>query len=187
MHIIGHIYNLVAFTLPGRRFHKIAYRLQDLPVRLNLLNDRRKELQTEIVTICRSSDACRECGGLCCRGQYNHFTAIDFLVREFSDNPIREFGSIQKIESLIDLFRHRIVSALRRNRRYVPKDVNTRCPNLGANGCSLDPENRPIRCVIWTCGLFIDSLSGRDLSRLAALTNELTRISLDVARIRDRV
>jgi hypothetical protein len=185
VHILRRINNLFSFTFPGRRFQKTAYRLQDLPVRLNALNERRKKLQAEIITISHSSDACRECGGLCCRGQYNHFTAIDYIIREFSDNPIKQIGPLQKIEPLIVLFRNRIVYALRRNRRYVPKDVNTRCPDLGANGCSFDPENRPIRCVIWTCGLFLNSLSGHDLSRLAALTKELTEISLEAARIID--
>ena len=83
---------LTGYTLPGRRFHRLAYSLQDTKSKMQDLNSRRQRLQREIVELCAPVSICRTCAGLCCQGKYNHFTMVDHLVRMFSDNPVMDFG-----------------------------------------------------------------------------------------------
>jgi hypothetical protein len=173
------------FTLPTRLFHMSAYNLQALPSKLNVLDDNRRQLQKEIVALCRETDVCLQCQGLCCRGNYNHFTTIDYWIRRFSDKPIDEYGDLPRIEPIASLFWNRIVAFM-----SLAPDFNvtdTKCPNLLPSGCALQPEDRPIRCVIWTCRTFKNVLSTSALRRLKTLTRKLVAISSEVAETFNKV
>lgn len=169
--------NFIAFNLPNRNYYKNAYTLQNLYVRLSVNNDRRRELQKEIVTLCRKSNACLECQGLCCRGNYNHFTIIDYVMRSASDQPITEYGSVTRLKPWMETLANKIRSLINKEQHYVPKETGTRCPNLGPEGCIFTSENRPVLCVLWTCKFFRNSLNDEDLSKLELLTKELTKIT----------
>jgi hypothetical protein len=166
-------------TIPNRRFHKSACNLQTLPSRLNGLNDKRKELQKETINLCRETDTCLRCQGLCCRGNYNHFTAIDYWIRRFSDKPIDEYEDLPRLEPVTSLLWNRIVTLTARPSN--PKVSESKCPNLLSTGCALQPKDRPIRCVMWTCRTFRGVLPMSALRKLRTLTRELVAISSEVA------
>ena len=166
-------------TIPNRRFHKSACNLQTLPSRLNKLNDKRKQLQKETVALCKETDECLRCQGLCCRGNYNHFTTIDYWIRRFSDKPIDEYGDLPRLEPITSLLSNRI--AMLTARPSSSDATNTGCPNLLSTGCALQPEDRPIRCVMWTCRTFRAALPTSTLRKPRTLTRELVAISSEVA------
>jgi len=163
----------------------LAYGLQPLPSKLNNLNDNRRRLQKEIIALCEGTDVCLQCQGLCCRGNYNHFTTIDYWIRRFSDRPIDEYGSLPKQEPIAVLLWNRIVAF--NAPQFNSNATNTKCPNLLPTGCDLQPEDRPIRCAIWTCRAFRDTLPASTMRKLKTLTQELVAISSEVAETFNKI
>jgi hypothetical protein len=51
----------------------------------------------------------------------------------------------------------------------------------------LQPEDRPIRCVIWVCRTFGDSLPISTLRKIRSMTRKLCAISSEVAEIFNKV
>ena len=167
-------------------FLKLAYKKQHVVADLRDLNERRRDIQREIIALSSTSDACKICPTSCCRGNYNHFTVVDHIIRMFSDNPVREFAEIQKKPpSLLDLAfekmtKSRLSSNDSRALSFAPSPASASvagCPDCTPTGCAFMAEDRPIRCVIYTCRAFRRSFSGADIQKIGALTKELSLIS----------
>lgn len=174
------------FHGPLRYYDGTCYRLNNLAAQLNRLNERRKSIQREIIALSEGNQACAECQGLCCKGDYDHFTAIDYLVRRFSNNPIEQYGGIWKRDSIL----LRVWKEIRRpgKRDMVLSDAgNTGCINQTDFGCSLKQEDRPIRCILWTCKAYRKSLSRENLFRIGLLTKELVSLCSEVSKIFMRI
>ncbi len=171
------------FHKPDTVFLNLSYKLQQLPSQLLALDDRRKKVQIEILSLSAKTDICRTCPKSCCRGNYNHFTMVDFIIRIFSDLPINEIGMVNRPSSLFS-------SALIKYGFFKPQkqagmiqQLGSRCPNLTQIGCSLSPEARPIRCVIYTCRSFRQSLPPDVIIKIGALTKELSSIAVQAVNL----
>jgi len=169
------------FHAPERRFHSLSFELLTISSRMNALNDKRKKIQRKIIELGEGSRACQLCQGKCCGGNYDHFTAVDYIMRIFSDNPIKSYGDLWKPKSFISIVLNRM--------GYWKKTINsskqplTRCPNLEETGCNLSAEERPIRCILWTCHDFRDSLQHEKLIEIGSCERELEKISRDAIKI----
>lgn len=162
------------FNMPERRFHQLSYRFADLAVLLNSLDDRRRVLQRDISLLGNDTDECRVCPGRCCRGDYCHFTVIDYLIRMFSDRPVPGYGGIWKPDPLIDIVLGKGAPV---SRAAGGPLLDTKCPELGDTGCRLEAADRPIRCILWTCRAFRESLPPATLESMSKLTEELGSLS----------
>jgi hypothetical protein len=180
---------IIKYAIPSRQFYLLAFRRQDARSKIERLNTRRQQIQRSILEICSHTDVCQKCGGFCCNGDYNHFTLIDYLIRMFSDNPIPDYGvCLQKLRPIHLIIWGKITRFLfgidefdkiRQSHQIVQKH----CPDLASNGCRFLPEDRPIRCVMWTCPAFRKSLSDEDFHKFNQLTKELCSISKKVLRL----
>jgi hypothetical protein len=179
---------LTNYTLPGRRFHRLAYNLQDAKGKMQHLNNRRQRLQREIVELSAHVSVCRTCAGRCCQGKYNHFTVVDHLVRVFSDNPIADYGDHLQRRLPVYLAAVRKIARSIRGKGDFDEEKHPSpyplggCLDLTATGCRFKPEDRPIRCVLWTCSSLRRELSDDNLRRMGELTKELCRTSEEVIR-----
>ena len=173
------------FHKPERHFHMLSYRLLDTGRKLNELNRRREVIQRKIVELSKDLTICSECKGGCCRGNYDHYTMIDFMIRSFSDKPLKGYGNIWKPKSLFALASDNTkIFSVSKASNYKTEEEG--CPHLSFAGCTLDIEDRPIRCVIWTCRDFRESLPDDELIEIGALINELDSISGEVVKIFDQ-
>jgi hypothetical protein len=95
---------------------------------------------------------CYECGGLCCMGDYDHFSASDYWMRRHSERPIEGYGEEDE-NGLRNyrLIRDRLTRILGNRDVLFTTENRTGCPYLGGEGCKLDPVDRPLRCVAFTC------------------------------------
>ena len=184
---ISSLFIFYHFHVSERRFHKMSYQLRGgTKSKLNSLNEERKRLQRKISEIGMDSSVCCECGGLCCRGNYNHFTFIDYIMRQFSENPIKEYGEIWKPHSLFSILCKPVLSLLGGVKPALLETPETKCPELTSTGCRFSPEDRPIRCVLWTCRKFRNSLSSDDLKSLGKLTSQLSSLACSTKKSYDR-
>jgi hypothetical protein len=190
------------YAVPCKRFHKLACRLQGRPFeamsaplqaardRLNRLNETRREAQRQAIALCAHVDICRQCEGRCCRGDYNHFTAIDYLTRLFTESPIQDYGRNLRARPLRRMLWEKLRALVLRGDEY---DCNkptqpaamahARCPELTEKGCRFAPEDRPIRCVMWTCPTFRKDLKGADFTQFGACIRRLGNVCDEVSRI----
>lgn len=164
-----------------RRFDRLSCNLTTLSKQLNHLNENRKITQRKIIELSKDNKECTTCQGLCCQGDYNHFTAIDYLIRLFSDNPLEGYGVLWTPKSIAAILLSKIKALLDRS-SSTERTSNTKCSYLDFNGCYLKPEDRPIRCVLWTCRGFRQSLPPHTLMEIGILTKELSSISCQVLK-----
>jgi len=174
------------YAVPRRRFHRLAWEVQGVKERMQVLNGQRQRLQQEIVKICGRAEACQTCTGLCCRGGYDHFTLIDYLVRMYSDRPLADYGdALPKQPPAYRIIPEKILESLRGRDEFDEKresrlSLQGGCPNLTATGCRLAAADRPIRCVLWTCMALRRSLSDEDFRELGTLVKELSATAENV-------
>lgn len=173
------------FQKPERNYHLLSYRLTDTARRMNELNERRREIQRSLAEVAGDIPICATCGA-CCKGDYDHHTAVDFLVRSFSDSPLKGYGSIWRPKSLHTM----VLDSLRppsnisgSGGRKAHLEHLEGCPELGPKGCNIPVEDRPIRCVLWTCRAFRDALPDAKLHKIGQLNRELENISREVMRV----
>lgn len=175
-------------------FLHLSYKKQHILPEMISLNQRRKIIQKEILSLSSTNDTCKNCPTSCCRGNYNHFTVVDYIIRMFSDNPIKEFAETQKKPpSLFTLIRERISKTkpdtILFNAIALPvvsqpiAGATSNCPNLTSTGCAFSPEDRPIRCVLYTCSIFRHSLPEKDIAKIGVLTEELSSISKNAFKL----
>jgi hypothetical protein len=190
------------YAIPGRRFHRLVCNLQgeqdfcrlaDGPKtvkdRMNRLNEERQDTQRQIAALCGHVDICKHCDGLCCRGNYNHFTVIDYLIRMYSESPIHDYGTLRERPMRL-VVRERIHDLVYRVDEYdyrtskPPSDkAHMTCPDLSTSGCRFSPEDRPIRCIMWTCPTFRRHLRTDEFRKIGVLTKRLCSICDEVAQI----
>jgi len=175
------------FHRPERNFHKLSYSLEKLPIKINELNNKREYLQKKISELSSISNLCELCQGKCCRGDYNHYTQVDLLIRMFSDKPIKETGSIWPPKSIPRIITDKFIEIVENKNKNVHFNAITpietaQCPNLKPDGCAHSAEDRPIRCILWTCQTMRDSLPEDKLKEVGLLTQELGNIPLQVMR-----
>lgn len=146
--------------------------------KLVLLNLKRIELQKMIgeITILNYS-ICNKCTGKCCRGQAKYFfTALDFWLRKFSSNPVSDFGHVAYRPWYFYLNRRfqQVVS------RITPgeKDQRGFCQYLRKNGCKLNVDDRPIKCLVATCQKIRQAMDASAKSKYGSLIYELFLVSL---------
>jgi hypothetical protein len=177
------------YAFPVRRFHRLAIRRQDAKSKMDQLNTRRRQIQRQIVELYGNVDVCKTCRGYCCRGNYNHFTVFDYLIRMHSDNPIHDYGT--DLGTMWPVYRivwRRIAGFLRGideydQKRLAHQSEGTRCPDSTDSGCRLPPEDRPIRCVVWTCSALRKQLNDDDFARIGRLIGELCSMSDEAIRV----
>jgi hypothetical protein len=134
------------FHYPERKYHRVSYNLLKFPTKVNDRNKERQRLQRKIIGLSTVDDECQKCQGLCCRGDYNHFTSIDYLYRIFSEKPLSEVGPLWKPNPIGTLLRDKFKrSGKGPGGGEIPK---TKCPNLESDGCKLEVEDRPVRCIL---------------------------------------
>ena len=184
--------------------HVLAWHIQNAEVKsikfskssitqLNFLNDKRINIQKDIGNIIKNNKACKKCGGKCSQGDYNHFTVLDYLIRKYSQSPLNNYGKIWKplnnyfslknnfksFASTLGLFKR----FLERNEKTNDLDVASRCPNWTEERCIFSPEDRPIRCIVWTCRAFRKNLQHNDFSKLAYYTKKLQLIGYEIFKL----
>lgn len=169
------------FHRSERRYHRLSYQFGNMGPVINGLNDRRRAIQREISELSGENMECAKCRGACCRGDYDHFTVIDYLTRAFSDKPLKQYGEVWKPKPLRSLVLDTIRSGS--NGRGGNTEQLARCPHLSVSGCDLEAEDRPMRCVLWTCKDFRRALPPHDIARMGRLMKELDSISRKVIRI----
>jgi len=175
------------FIKPDRRFLRLAYNLRILSSQLNDLNERRKVLQREYASLSQSPK-CQECNGKCCGGDYvPYYSGIDYLIRMFSDKPITNYTNWWMPPSIITrLFKKRGLSEQAeisaKLRTLQEKTPESRCSYLTQNGCALQAEDRPIRCIVWICSGLKQSLPSEALRKMGIINQELSSISEAVIR-----
>lgn len=172
------------FQKTDLNYKHLAYKKQSLVSDMKALNEKRQIIQKEMVALSSKYETCKNCPTSCCGGNYNHFTIVDHVLRMYSDNPISEFScSNKKPPTLWTMIFEKMKTFMTNNLSYrghastVPSADRSGCPLLTSKGCSLVPQDRPIRCVLYTCRPFRASLSEADIKSLAVLTEELNSIS----------
>ncbi len=176
------------YVIPFRRFYRLALRLQNTKSRMERLDCRRQEIQREMTRIYGRVGFCRTCG-FCCRGDYNHFTVIDYMLRFFSAKPIRDYGvNLPELQPMHRAALRRINGFLQgidefESRRCSRRTSHSRCSDLTDRGCRFLPEDRPIRCVLWTCSALRRQLNDRELRKAFKLTKELCSICHQATRL----
>lgn len=194
-HLIEIFYAWRYFHLTQRRLHLISWYLQlksskinANTVILNNLNIKREKIQREITYLSKGNLACSRCKGKCCIGDHNLFTATDALLRKYSDKPLSRYGITPKNNELLSNYH-----ALKKHLSYFIKNPNrsTRrkainCSFLKEQGCSLQPEDRPIHCLIFTCSEFRNQISYDKFVKLSMQTKLIQSIENNIIRLFDR-
>lgn len=172
------------FHKPERHYHKLSYSLVNTSHLLNKLNNRRRSIQREIYELSENSGntraVCEKCQGACCKGEYDHFTIIDFLIRSFSETPLAGYGDIWKPKSFCSLIFGQILAS---QRKEINVNLTHGCPHLGNTGCNIEVEERPIRCILWTCRDFREAIPHDNLIKIGRLIKELDLISNKVVNL----
>lgn len=138
------------------------------------LDTRRRTHQNALYEIFKKhADVCKVCGALCCvtSGESSHYYSIDFWLRRYTTAPIPELESIWVKNPAIASIRQSVgliirskalgifgITALREAfRADAPKTDPQKCMYLNQDGCVLEPSDRPIGCVAYTCGRLFES------------------------------
>jgi hypothetical protein len=162
---------------------KLSYDLRMLKPQLIELNEKRKKLQIDYSVLCNANNnKCQECKGLCCGGYYApYFSAIDYLIRMFSDKPIDDYFNWWKPRPITSILIDKIKSIwVTSNHAHAAPD--SICPNLTPIGCALEAEDRPIRCILWICNDLKKTIPPTDLRKMGVITRELSSISSEVLK-----
>jgi len=183
-----------SFHLAQRKLYLVSWylqqdleskKLQQNPQQLTALNNKRMLLQKEIAVASRKSNACSKCRGRCCSGDHNLYTALDCVIRSYSDKPLTSYGYLPQGHELLSNY-----SALSKPLRYLLKSSHISdgsfaskkmCAKLTETGCSLPVEDRPIICSIFTCKEFRDGLPYKELIKLVNLMIEIQSIECTIA------
>lgn len=93
----------------------------------------------------RAAGICAQCRGECCKSGKNHVTTIDLLIY---------LGEGKQI--------------------FTPAfEQGACCPYLGEQGCIMEPEYRPLNCIIFICELIEELLGPQEKERFYAVEREL--------------
>ena len=189
------------FHLSEKKLHIIAWHLQNEEVKsikfskssiiqLNSLNNKKIDIQKEIGNITKYNNTCKKCGGECCQGDYNHFTVLDYLIRKYSKSPVNKYGKIWKPPNIYSLLKNKLKSFFATQglfKRFLERtndlDVASRCPDLTEERCIFSPEDRPMRCIVWTCRAFRRKLQHDDFCKLAYDTKKLQIIGYEIFKL----
>jgi hypothetical protein len=156
---------------------------------LVFLDKRRRNLQKRIGELNQSFTAIHaKCDGSCCREKTEYyFTGADFWLRKFSLNTIESFGvtSARPWQFFIKKrFRRVMHRSDYMDRRKMEQRKNVeKCNFLGQKGCTLDAENRPIKCIIATCSKLRQAMDKRTKTEYKNLISELYNVSLSTLQI----
>ena len=164
------VYNYLNFSRKYAQFCYVYFLCQSLlpPDRsldenaraeIGILNERRIAIQRKMGILNGNlSDACRKCneaGGGCCHNYIEYyFTAIDYWIRKYSGNPIDGYGIIPDQHWYDFSFRRvrKVINALMPDYGADHKEGANNCAFYGIDGCKLKHEERPVKCLISTCG-----------------------------------
>lgn len=166
------------FHAPERDFRRLSRSLQDVPAQLAEMDRERRRLQREIHELGKQNVVCHGCTATCCEGTHTRFTMVDVLMRRFTDRPVEVFARFNKVEPLW----------LMAWRRYFPSKTPPfvpvgRCDHISEKGCALEPEDRPIRCLIWTCRAYRKGLPEDVLEKMGAAGRKLMKLSNRAIRL----
>ena len=103
----------------------------------------KEELQ-ELTVVAGGAATCAACRGACCASGKYHFTVIDLLVFLADGREL-----------------------------FTPSFAPGRCPYLGAKGCLMTPEYRPLTCVIFNCEAVEEGMGPQESSRFLEREGEL--------------
>jgi hypothetical protein len=126
-----------AFHLTQRRLYIVSLFLQQEQERgelnfdakrLAALNSKRMIIQREIASVSRKSNACSKCRGNCCSGDPNLFTAVDYVIRKYSDKPLISYGYIPESHELLSNY-----NALKKQLRYFLKSSHLSEPSRASS------------------------------------------------------
>lgn len=149
--------------------------------KLVALDNKRRDIQSRIASISKTIGIiCQSCGGICCFGSYNHFSAIDFWLRKYSSHPISNYGNEMHIPLYIQVLRDRFNLNIKKPTYIIPRNG---CSHLNKEGCNISPEDRPIKCIAFTCRKFRENLSCIDRDAYADSILELYKITYDCINI----
>jgi hypothetical protein len=144
---------------------------------LRELDQRRRELQDLSGQLLHDVNLCIECPRPCCAGSYNHFRALDYWLRKYSDQPIDDFGLAAQTSwlsrplSTLAYPMKRTISTMEEGRNE--------CSFLGQTGCTLDRSERPIMCIFYTCSLERAQMNAEQKKSHAQLTAALYDVCLE--------
>lgn len=183
------IYSLLYVRSSDYIFRLFSYHLQkynilgleyDLPFLNDVekLNQKRIDLIKKIQKIKPLNNVCISCNGLCCRGNYNHFFSLDYIMRLGSTNPIHAFKLIDKPYSSTFFLAHlkKLITKDNQDVSWMKERAlsGERCPEwVEQMGCSLQIDEKPIRCQLYTCLDYRKSFSDEDFNSLALLMRQL--------------
>jgi hypothetical protein len=146
--------------------------------RLRELNASRQAVHEGIGELNSSCSAiCADCG-LCCLGNYDHYSSVDYAMRVSSEAPLQSYAPETAAGlSFRRLLLERCDSVVRRvTDLQFGKENRTGCMWLQQNGCVLSVADRPIRCVAFTCGVFRSKLDNIHKREYALLLGKLYKI-----------
>jgi hypothetical protein len=146
---------------------------------LRELNQERINIAEKIARINKNNMACMLCNGLCCRGNYDHFYSLDYLIRYGSDNQIANFGMLDKPRPLLHVFINYIVSVIRKidqhkNWKEKVADSNSKCCYWReGKGYMLSIKDMPMRCQLFSCNDYRKGFNEDDFYILGLLMRKL--------------
>lgn len=140
------------------------------------------------------------------------FYAIDFWLRYYTNSPIQNYaknlmdhpakvwprqlfhlslrltrntiGRIHDSSPAMEEIGHRRMSQRSMSDRFPTiLDASTPCMYLSDTGCMLEPNERPITCVVYTCAALRHALDRQALERMIADVRELKKIHGEVLRL----
>lgn len=148
------------------------------------LDHERQNVQREIFRIIQNyGSVCAACGA-CCKERVDRYTAFDAAVRAAGPMPLQRYG--REILSLPWMVSNGVAHTLQRvvhsvSRRPLPEpDV---CENLGASGCTLAHQDRPMLCASWFCPKYLRHMAVVDLRAIAPRLREMERLHFQAARL----
>lgn len=169
--------HLQNYNILGTKYNLILLK------KLEKLNQRRIDIVNKISEIKPINNVCISCNGLCCRGNFSRFYAIDYIIRLGGKNPINDFNMIKKqlppihwvIHNLKKLISEEDEQVILRQEKAI---FGIQCPNwIEHIGCSLPLDQKPMVCWIWNCGDYRNSFSDENINSLRILIVQLLCVS----------
>lgn len=150
---------------------------QDAIKALKGLDHRRRELQDFSRQLFQDINLCIECPRSCCMGSYNHFRALDYWLRKYSNQPIDEFGLASQSS-----WRLRLLSVFSYHFKKTPSTMEEErngCGFLNKKGCKFERSERPIMCIFYTCSRQRSQMNAEQKRSHAELTGALYRVCME--------
>jgi hypothetical protein len=99
---------------------------------------------------------------------------LEYWLRKYSEVPLENYGIELYEPSYISLLRNKFNISI----NPLNKIPEIGCPNLSANGCSIQWEERPIKCIGFTCQNLRNAMSWETEAQHMEINDQLYNICM---------